>query len=98
MTQLNCAGMRVALLLTGLLAMFGTGSAGDNPSYSLEETIIEYDVDPSWPKRPDHVKPFGWVSGMALDDKEQIWTFNKGPDPVQVYTKDGTFIRTWGKG
>lgn len=70
----------------------------DFPSYSVDETITEYDVDPAWPKRPAYVKPFGWVSGMALDDKEQVWFFNKGENPVQVYKPDGRFVRTWGKG
>lgn len=90
--------LRRLLLLTGCLAFVSALPAGNNPSFSLEETIVEYDVDPSWPKRPENVKPFGWVSGMAIDDKEQIWLFNKGEDPVQVYTTDGKFVRTWGKG
>lgn len=72
--------------------------AAEYPSYSIEETITEYDVDSAWPKRPPQVMPFGWVSGMAIDAKERIWVFTKGADPVQVYTTDGKFVRTWGKG
>ncbi|MFO1022088.1 MAG: peptidyl-alpha-hydroxyglycine alpha-amidating lyase family protein [Planctomycetales bacterium] len=71
--------------------------AKDYPGYSLEETITEYDVDPTWPKKPAHVAAFGWVSGMAIDKEQRIWLFNKGNNPVQVYTKDGEFVRTWGE-
>jgi sugar lactone lactonase YvrE len=35
---------------------------------------------------------------MAIDEQENIWLFNKGDDPVQVYTPAGEFVRTWGKG
>jgi len=35
---------------------------------------------------------------MAIDAKGQVWLFKKGPDPVQVYTAEGRFVRTWGKG
>src|SRR5438034_1345354 len=47
------------LLWTSWLAIISALPAGDNPSFSLEETIVEYDVDPSWPKRPDlgHARP-----------------------------------------
>ncbi|MDC0937180.1 peptidyl-alpha-hydroxyglycine alpha-amidating lyase family protein, partial [Pirellulales bacterium] len=68
------------------------------PGFALQPTIVEYDVDPKWPQRPDHVSGTGWVSGLAVDDQDQVWLFRKGPDPVQVYTTDGTLVRTWGKG
>ncbi len=69
-----------------------------NPSYAKQPTIVEYDVDPAWPQRPDHIVRKGWVSGLAIDSQDQIWLFGKRPDPVQVYTADGKFVRTWGQG
>jgi hypothetical protein len=66
-------------------------AADDDP------VVTEFDVDPAWPKRPENVSGAGWVSGLAVDDKDQVWFFRKGPDPVQVYQADGTFVRTWGK-
>jgi len=63
-----------------------------------DPVVTEYDVVPSWPKRPEHVSGKGWVSGLAVDAEDRIWFFRKGPDPVQVYTADGDFVRTWGKG
>ncbi|WP_197440178.1 peptidyl-alpha-hydroxyglycine alpha-amidating lyase family protein [Polystyrenella longa] len=68
------------------------------PGFAEEPLITEYDIDESWPKRPDNLAKFGWVSGMAQDKEENIWLFNKGDDPVQCYTPDGEFVRTWGAG
>lgn len=79
-------------------AWFGsTAVAADAPSYAQTQNLVAYDVDPGWPKYPSDVSQEGWVSGMAVDDKDQVWFFKKGPDPVQVYTADGQFVRTWGK-
>ncbi len=67
-----------------------------NPGFAKEPVITEYDVDPNWPVRPDEIAAAGWVSGLSIDDKDQVWFFRKGPDPVQVYTSDGKFVRSWG--
>ncbi len=68
------------------------------PSYARTPTIVEYDVDPAWPQRPSHVSAKGWVSGLDIDAQGNIWFVRKGPDPVQVYTPAGKFVRTWGRG
>jgi hypothetical protein len=86
--------------LVGLLlvVLYPAASIGDEyPSHAVDPVIVEYDVDPSWPNRPDTVAPFGWVSGMAIDGRGHVWVFNRGEDPVQVYTLDGEFVRTWGR-
>jgi len=88
-------GAPAALALASFLS---AAHAADAPSYSVVETITEYDVDAGWPKRPDDVQPWGWVSGIAVDAEDRVWLFNKGVDPVQVYTAEGEFVRTWGKG
>ena len=83
--------------LTSLIVLFAFTSALPAQAQENDPVVTEYDVDPSWPKRPEHVSGTGWVSGLAVDDKDQVWFFRKGPDPVQVYTADGEFVRTWGK-
>lgn len=47
------------------------------PAWAQENdpVVIEFDVDPSWPKRPEHVSGKGWVSGLAVDDEDQVWFF-----------------------
>jgi len=83
-----------------VLALMATATtrAEDAPGYPQTPTVTIYDVDATWPQQPDTVARLGWVSGMALDKDENIWLFNKGEDPVQVYRPDGTFVKTWGKG
>ena len=73
-------------------------SAKGEPGYAIDPVFSEYDVDVTWPKRPENVSGEGWVSGLDIDANQNIWMFRKGPDPVQVYKTDGTFVRTWGKG
>ena len=65
---------------------------------SDDPVVTEYDVDPNWPQRPEHVSGQGWVSGLAVDSEDQVWFFRKGPNPVQCYTAEGQFVRTWGAG
>ena len=52
MTCNQCTISRAFLFLAAFLAVPSVSRAVDHPSYSLEETIVEYDVDPTWPKRP----------------------------------------------
>ncbi len=96
----NSVCMRWCLLLVGgfLLLRPAVAAAAGAPGYAEEPVVTEYDPDPDWPKYPDHISSRGWTSGMAIDSHEHIWFFKKGPDPVQVYTVDGDFVRSWGRG
>src|SRR5687767_11909299 len=71
---------------------------GADPIYPKVNAAVGYTVDPAWPKRPDNVAALGGVPGIAVDDQDQVWVFNRGEDPVQVYSSEGEFIRTWGRG
>lgn len=91
-------GDRWAIGLTSLVVfVFSSYSGAQHFNYAEEPTIVEYDVDPQWPDRPDSMSARGYVSGLAIDDKDQIWLFKKGRDPIQVYTSDGEFVRSWGR-
>ncbi len=79
------------------LVFHQAAAEAQNLGYAKQPTITEYDVDPDWPQRPEHVSGKGWVSGIAIDGKDQVWIFNRGSDPIQVYTTEGKFVRTWGK-
>ena len=54
-----------------------------------------YEVDPNWPKKPDHVE-WGQMPGVAVDDKDQVWIFTRADPPVQVYDASGRFVKAWG--
>jgi sugar lactone lactonase YvrE len=66
-------------------------------AYPRTNLSTAYEVVPSWPVRPKDVK-WGAVAGIAICPSQQIWTFNRGPVPVQVYTADGQLVRSWGQG
>ncbi len=38
------------------------------------------------------------MAGIALDAAGQIWLFNRGDVPVQVYTAAGKLVGSWGRG
>jgi NHL repeat len=56
-----------------------------------------YEVISSWPAgHKDNI--WGAVAGMAIAPDDQIWIFNRGAVPVQVYNDAGELLRSWGEG
>src|SRR5882724_10439705 len=41
---------------------------------------------------------FGEVAGIALNSKGHVFVFNRGPQPLMEFDRDGKFIRTLGDG
>ena len=66
-------------------------------SYPRMNLATGYEVDSSWPARPKDVK-WGAMAGIAIGRSQQVWTFNRGPVPVQVYSAGGQPVRSWGQG
>ena len=67
--------------------------------YPRVDDTIGYKADPDWPRE----KPPGgeWTAAMssvALGPDGNVWTFNRGKIPVQVYTQDGRLVKYWGEG
>lgn len=56
-----------------------------------------YEVDPSWPKKPDAIK-WRFVTGVTVDSKDRVWTLNSLDPPVQVYDTEGNLLDSWGEG
>ena len=67
------------------------------PSYPRTNLSTGYEVVPSWPARPKDLT-WGAMAGIAISPSDQIWTFNRGAVPVQVYTAEGELVRSWGQG
>lgn len=98
MIRFPLGAITLVLVWISVPATGPSANAQDAPSFARDPVVVEYDVDETWPKVPEHVSSKGWVSGMAIDAEQNIWFFRKGPDPVQVYRPDGSFVRTWGQG
>jgi NHL repeat len=67
------------------------------PTYPRINLATGYDVISSWPTGHKDL-PWGAVAGIAIGPDEQIWTFNRGPVPVQVFSPNGELLRSWGEG
>jgi DNA-binding beta-propeller fold protein YncE len=67
------------------------------PAYPRTNLSTAYEAVPSWPARPKNLT-WGAVAGIAISPSDQIWTFNRGTVPVQVYTASGELVRSWGQG
>jgi DNA-binding beta-propeller fold protein YncE len=98
--SLQCCRTAAALVLAvgtlvvslGPAALRARGQAKEYPRVNL---AISYRVDPGWPHRPAGM-PWGAVSGVAVDAKDQVWIYTRAKPPVQVYTAGGKFVRAWG--
>jgi len=83
--------------LGGLVALaVALGAAA--PSYPPQPTVIEYRVDPHWPKRPAEFGPRVAVPSIAVDRQDRIWCLERGKVPVQVYSSRGELVFSWGQG
>jgi DNA-binding beta-propeller fold protein YncE len=58
---------------------------------------LNYAVEPNWPRLPA-----GWTfeetPGVAVDAREHVFVFHRGPHSIMEFDKEGTFIRSWGDG
>ena len=52
---------------------------------------------PHWPDLPPGME-LGDVAAVAVDDRDQVYLFNRGPHPMIVTTSEGAFLRSWGEG
>jgi hypothetical protein len=89
----------LTLLVTGATAQerVRTPRAASLVAYPRANLSTGYEVVPNWPVRSRDTT-WGAVAGIAIGPREEIWTFNRGPVPVQVYKPDGQPVRSWGQG
>ena len=84
--------------LTATLAV--AQPAAHVPPYPRANTTIGYKADPNWPD-PKNDKPPGseWaaMSSVAIGPDGNIWTFNRGKIPIQVFSPEGKLVTFWGQ-
>lgn len=66
------------------------------PDYPKVDLANSYEVDPSWPTRPQGVE-WAAVPGIAIDSKGQIWVHTRANPPIQLYDAKGNYIRGFGE-
>ncbi|MBV8084487.1 MAG: hypothetical protein JO247_06690 [Chloroflexi bacterium] len=57
-----------------------------------------YEPDQTWHKMPDGDYAFIDVPAICVDSKDNVYAMNRGAHPIQVYGKNGAFVRSWGEG
>jgi NHL repeat len=67
------------------------------PDYPKVDLAEGYKVVEGWPQKPAEAV-WGAMASMAVDPNGNIWTFNRGNIPVQVYQPDGALVKMWGQG
>lgn len=88
-----------SLVLLGALFASGVRSwaaeAAAMPPYPRVNMAPWYVADPNWPQRPADLN-WGDMSGVAVDGQDRVWLYTRAQPPVQVFSADGKFIRSWG--
>ena len=59
---------------------------------SLPHRLVE-----NWANLPQSWN-FGECSGVAVDQRDNVWVFNRGPRPVIQLDKNGNVLQSWGEG
>jgi DNA-binding beta-propeller fold protein YncE len=66
--------------------------------YPRVDNAVGYKVDPNWPLEKAPGAEWAAMSGVAVAPDGNVWTFNRGKIPVQVFTPQGKLVRSWGEG
>lgn len=56
-----------------------------------------YQTQPNWLKLPPTIV-LGDVAAIAVDDRDNVYLFNRGTTPMVVVARDGSYLRSWGRG
>ncbi len=97
-----CVALFMGLMLSGITSAQEKANtpetkpaAGKKPPYPRVNVSPNYVVDPTWPKKPAE---YNWqaMPGIAVDARDNVWTFTRALPPIQVYRPSGELVRAWG--
>lgn len=92
-------GLPHGLVMVAATLCLGAEPAGliPSPMSSLRKNMtVWYEVDPGWPQPRPAAVEWGRMPGVVVDRQDQVWLFTRANPPVQVYTRDGKYVRGWG--
>ena len=67
------------------------------PPYPHLGATLGYKADPGWPQEKVPGGDWGAMSSVAIGPDGNIWTFNRGKIPVQVFSPEGKLVKFWGQ-
>lgn len=76
-------------LISVTLHHVGVQTLADSPAVEMRCVL-----DPTWPQKPDSFT-WGALTGITVDDRDQVYIFNRAEPTVQIYRTDGAFVRSW---
>jgi DNA-binding beta-propeller fold protein YncE len=94
--------MRKTLVLTFLTAALF--AASEQGWYPHEGGLMKYRVNIRFGEEPEDTMPDGWkfgrVSSVSSDSDGNVFVFQRGKkaDPIIVFSHEGKYLRSWGKG
>jgi len=56
---------------------------------------LPYQLVPDWPRLPKGWN-FGECSGVAVDQQDNVWVFNRGAHPIIQFDSRGNLLQAWG--
>ncbi|WP_200886683.1 peptidyl-alpha-hydroxyglycine alpha-amidating lyase family protein [Phaeacidiphilus oryzae] len=65
--------------------------------WALGSDPYRFTPEESWPRLPAGFE-LGDTAGIAVDRRDWVYLFNRGPHPVVVVDADGDFQQSWGEG
>ncbi len=60
------------------------------------EKEYRYTISNSWAKVPPGME-WSEVAAVAIDQRDQVYVFNRGPHPMMVFDRLGNFLQSWGE-
>jgi hypothetical protein len=90
-------GMNRFMLMAMVAGSLAAQPAAHVPPYPRSENTIGYQVDSNWPQDRAPGGEWGAMSSVAIGPDGNVWTFNRGKIPVQVFTPGGKLVTSWGQ-
>jgi sugar lactone lactonase YvrE len=66
--------------------------------YPRIDNAIGYKVDANWPLEKAPGGDWAAMSSVAVAPDGNVWTFNRGKIPVQIFSPQGKLVKAWGEG
>jgi len=64
---------------------------------ALGQGKYQFTPETDWAKLPEEVV-LGDVAGIAVDEHDRVYLFNRGDHPIVVLDRSGNFLTSWGHG
>jgi 6-bladed beta-propeller len=94
--------IKVGLVTAAICLCITSGETFAQPQHPVPypriDNAIGYKVDPNWPMEKPAGGEWAAMSSVAVAPDGNVWTFNRGKIPVQVYTPQGKLVKSWGEG